>query len=90
MGALSMHVCATEGANEVRGMRWLGEDADHGVFGAKKVKFLLLFLFAISCCSLPAPTAPRNDEIICHSDEECPDGWYCGFAGVDTYATCRR
>jgi hypothetical protein len=50
---------------------------------------LILLTLVLAACSAPAnPTVPPNSTQ-CHSDPECPRGYYCGFVGVDTVPVCK-
>lgn len=56
------------------------------------MKLLLSLTLAASvlvgCAPSATPTLPKG-ATACHTDWDCKDGEYCGFAGYNQYASCR-
>jgi hypothetical protein len=48
-----------------------------------------LYLLFVALLACPGPIKPLpTGAIPCASDNDCPDDYYCGFAGVDEPPSC--
>ncbi len=55
----------------------------------KLVFFAVLAFIGIACHVTPNMTNVPKGAKFCGSDPECPQGYYCGFYGVDSPAVCK-
>jgi hypothetical protein len=51
------------------------------------MKYITILILAISAIACTKPRVPQGYQT-CQSDLDCPHGYVCGYAGIDTYPVC--
>jgi len=57
----------------------------------KTITLLFTIMIAVAGCHPnPANYSHPVGYVSCHSDNDCKEGEFCSFVGVDTYPVCRK